>query len=41
MHSYAYPKHELKIAKIAKSLGFSQVSLSHEIIPMIKIVSRV
>ena len=38
MHSYAYPEHELFIAKIAKDVGFEQISQSHEVMPRIKIV---
>jgi 5-oxoprolinase (ATP-hydrolysing) len=40
MHSYRYPKHEQKIAAIAQELGFTQVSVSHEVSPLIKLVSR-
>ena len=40
MHAYAYPNHEITIGKIARELGFEQVSLSHEVMPMIKIVAR-
>lgn len=29
MHSFACPDNELKIGKIAKTIGFSQISLSH------------
>lgn len=40
MHSYACPEHELKIGEIAKKVGFSQVSLSHQIMQRIKLVKR-
>lgn len=40
MHSYTYPEHEQTVGRIARSLGFSQVSLSSEVMPMVKIVSR-
>jgi 5-oxoprolinase (ATP-hydrolysing) len=40
LHSYNYPDHEIIIGKIAKELGFKQISLSSEIMPMIKIVPR-
>jgi 5-oxoprolinase (ATP-hydrolysing) len=39
MHSYAFPDHEVKIADIARKMGF-QVSVSCELQPMIKIVPR-
>jgi len=40
LHSYIYPEHEKIIGKIAKEIGFSNVTLSSEIMPMIKIVPR-
>ncbi|MGB9928187.1 MAG: hydantoinase B/oxoprolinase family protein, partial [Methanosarcina sp.] len=40
MHAYRYPEHELKLGKLAREIGFTQVSLSHEASPLIKIVSR-
>ncbi|KWT70036.1 5-oxoprolinase [Hyphomicrobium sulfonivorans] len=40
MHAYAHPEHEQQAAKLARELGFSQVSVSHEIAPLIKIVPR-
>ena len=40
MHSYRYPKHELQIAQIAQKLGFTQISISHQVSPLIKLVSR-
>jgi 5-oxoprolinase (ATP-hydrolysing) len=40
MHSPSYPQHEARIGTIARELGFTQISLSSEIIPMVKIVSR-
>ncbi|OQR91721.1 5-oxoprolinase [Achlya hypogyna] len=39
-HSYTFPQHEQVIGEIAKELGFTQVSLSSEIMPMIKMVPR-
>lgn len=39
-HSYACPDHELQIGKIAKELGFSHVTLSHEAMPMMRLVNR-
>ncbi len=40
MHAYAYPEHEARAAALARELGFSQVSASHEVSPLIKIVPR-
>ena len=40
MHGYRYPKHELEVAKIAREIGFTQVSISHQVSPLIKFVSR-
>jgi len=40
MHAYAYPKHEQQAAELARSLGFAQVSASHEVSPLIKLVPR-
>ncbi len=40
MHSYRYPEHELKIGRLAREIGFTQVSLSHQASPLIKLVSR-
>ncbi len=40
MHGYAYPQHELMAAEIARQVGFRQVSISHEVSPLIKIVGR-
>jgi 5-oxoprolinase (ATP-hydrolysing) len=40
MHSYACPESELRIGEIAKKIGFSQVSLSHQIMQRIKLVKR-
>ncbi len=40
MHGYRYPAHEQRVAKLAKDIGFSQISVSHEVSPMMKIVPR-
>ena len=40
MHGYTYPAHEALVGKIARELGFEHVSLSHELMPMIKLVPR-
>src|SRR5262249_25929695 len=40
MHAYRYPEHERRAAELAREIGFSQVSASHEISPLIKLVGR-
>ncbi|UGX88484.1 hydantoinase B/oxoprolinase family protein [Phyllobacterium meliloti] len=40
MHAYKFPAHEAAIAAIARELGFTQVSVSHEVSPLIKLVGR-
>jgi len=40
MHAYRYPAHELLLEALAYDLGFTQVSVSHRVSPVIKLVSR-
>ncbi len=40
MHGYRFPQHEQALAALARELGFSQVSVSHEVSPLMKLVSR-
>ena len=40
MHGYRYPAHEQMLATLARSIGFPQVSVSHEVSPLMKLVSR-
>src|SRR5438445_5259184 len=40
MHGYRFPRHERALADIARELGFAQVSVSHEVSPLMKVVSR-
>src|ERR1700736_6649812 len=40
MHAYRYPEHERRAAALAREIGFPQVSASHEISPLIKLVGR-
>jgi 5-oxoprolinase (ATP-hydrolysing) len=40
MHAYAFPEHERQAAALAREAGFTQVSVSHEVAPLIKIVPR-
>lgn len=40
IHGWKYQTHEKRAGEIAQEVGFSQVSLSHEISPLMKMVSR-
>ena len=40
LHGYTYPDHEAMVGRVAKEVGFSHISLSHELMPMIKLVPR-
>ena len=40
MHAYKFPEHEAVVARIARAVGFEQVSVSHEVSPLIKLVGR-
>jgi len=40
MHGYRYTDHEARVAAIAKEIGFTQISVSHEASPLMKLVSR-
>jgi hypothetical protein len=40
MHAYRYSAHEQQIATLAREVGFTQVSASHEVSPLIKLVGR-
>ncbi|HXD45943.1 MAG TPA: hydantoinase B/oxoprolinase family protein [Pseudolabrys sp.] len=40
MHAYRYPAHEKAVAALARDIGFGQVSVSHEVSPLIKLVGR-
>ncbi|MBD0415483.1 hydantoinase B/oxoprolinase family protein [Oryzicola mucosus] len=40
MHSWKYPEHEVAMAELCRTLGFGQVSVSHEVSPLIKLVGR-
>lgn len=40
MHAWKYPDHEKAVAKVCRKLGFAQVSVSHEVSPLIKLVGR-
>ncbi|MDX1529022.1 MAG: hydantoinase/oxoprolinase family protein, partial [Gammaproteobacteria bacterium] len=40
MHGYRYPKHEREAARMAKDAGFTQISVSYQVSPLMKLVSR-
>ncbi|RUX72017.1 hydantoinase/oxoprolinase family protein, partial [Mesorhizobium sp. M2A.F.Ca.ET.040.01.1.1] len=40
MHAWKYPDHEKAVAKVCRKIGFSQISVSHEVSPLIKLVGR-
>jgi 5-oxoprolinase (ATP-hydrolysing) len=40
MHGYRHTAHEAAAAEIAREVGFPQVSVSHEVSPLVKLVSR-
>jgi 5-oxoprolinase (ATP-hydrolysing) len=40
LHGYRFPEQELQIAAIAQAVGFTQISVSHQVSPRIKLVSR-
>jgi 5-oxoprolinase (ATP-hydrolysing) len=40
LHGYRYPGHEQKLREIVKTIGFTQISVSHQVSPLIKLISR-
>ncbi|MDH3664318.1 MAG: hydantoinase B/oxoprolinase family protein, partial [Alphaproteobacteria bacterium] len=40
MHGYRYTDHEARVAAIAQRVGFTQISVSHKVSPLMKLVSR-
>ncbi|WP_316426772.1 hydantoinase/oxoprolinase family protein [Leptolyngbya boryana] len=40
LHGYRYPQHEQQLAEIAQKIGFTQISVSHQVSPLMKLVSR-
>ena len=40
LHAYRFPAHEQRAGEIAAEIGFEQVSLSHVVSPLVKLVSR-
>ena len=40
MHGYRYQQHEQLVAGMARAIGYTHVSVSHEVSPLMKLVSR-
>ncbi len=40
LHGYRFPEHERLAAALAKRIGFTQISVSHEVSPLMKLVGR-
>ncbi|SVC67756.1 uncharacterized protein METZ01_LOCUS320610, partial [marine metagenome] len=40
LHGYRYHEHEIAVANLARKVGFNQVSVSHEVSPLMKLVGR-
>lgn len=40
LHGYRYPAHEQRVAKLAAEMGYTQISESHRVSPLMKLVSR-
>jgi 5-oxoprolinase (ATP-hydrolysing) len=40
LHGYRHPAHERQAAELARDIGFTQISVSHQISPLMKLVGR-
>jgi 5-oxoprolinase (ATP-hydrolysing) len=40
MHAWKYPEHEQRLAELAREAGFTQVSASHAVSPLLRLVPR-
>ena len=40
MHGYRYPRHEARVAALAREVGFTQISVSHQVSPLMKLIGR-
>ena len=40
MHGWRFTEHEKRLAQLARNIGFSQISVSHEVAPLIKLIGR-
>lgn len=40
MHGWNHPAHEEALARIAREIGFTQISFSHDVAPLLRLISR-
>ena len=40
MHGYRFPQHEARVAELAAQAGFTQISVSHRVSPLMKLIGR-
>ena len=40
IHGYTFHEHEKQVGRLAEEIGFTQISLSHRVMPMVKMVAR-
>ncbi|WP_338038716.1 hydantoinase/oxoprolinase family protein [Neosynechococcus sphagnicola] len=40
LHGYRYPDHEAQLADLVRGIGFTQISVSHQVSPVMKLISR-
>ena len=40
LHGYRHHRHEAAIALLASAIGFEQISVSHQVSPLMKLVAR-
>ena len=40
MHAWQYPSHEQRLAELAREAGFTQISASHEVSPLLRLIPR-
>jgi 5-oxoprolinase (ATP-hydrolysing) len=40
LHGYRYSQHEKAVADLARKIGYTQISVSHDVSPLMKMVSR-
>src|SRR5437879_508410 len=40
MHGYRFTEHESRVAELAREVGFTQISVSHRVSPLMKLVGR-
>ena len=40
MHGYRHRDHELRVGELCRQVGFTQISMSHQVSPLVKLVAR-